>query len=97
MSTIRMGAHVEPGDPVAEAQARGAAHVQIFLGDPKGWKGAEVAYTGGAEALARDAEAAGIGLYVHAPYVLNVASTNNRIRIPSRKRLQVQIDAAAQI
>ena len=44
-----------------------------------------------------DAEAAGIDLYVHAPYIVNVATTNNRIRIPSRKLLQQHVDAAASI
>ena len=34
---------------------------------------------------------------MHAPYVLNVATTNNRIRIPSRKLLQQHLDAAAEI
>ena len=48
-------------------------------------------------ALKADAEAAGIDLYVHAPYPLNVASTNNRIRIPSRKLLQQYLNAAAEI
>ena len=45
--------------------------------------------------LRADAEAAGVDLYVHAPYVINVATTNNRIRIPSRKLLQQHVDAAA--
>ena len=36
-------------------------------------------------------------LYVHAPYIVNVATTNNRIRIPSRKLLQQHMDAAASI
>ncbi|MGZ5404869.1 MAG: deoxyribonuclease IV, partial [Nocardioides sp.] len=35
--------------------------------------------------------------YVHAPYIVNVATTNNRIRIPSRKLLQKHVDAAASI
>ena len=48
-------------------------------------------------ACAQDAEAAGIDLYVHAPYIVNVATTNNRIRIPSRKLLQQHMDAAAEI
>ncbi len=52
---------------------------------------------GGAEALRDDAAAAGIDLYVHAPYIVNVATTNNRIRIPSRKLLQQHVDAAAAI
>jgi deoxyribonuclease-4 len=71
--------------------------VQFFLGDPQGWKGPEVRYAGGAAGLRADARAAGIDLYVHAPYVLNVATTNNRIRIPSRKMLQQHVDAAAEI
>ncbi|MCM3659952.1 deoxyribonuclease IV [Georgenia satyanarayanai] len=92
-----VGAHVDQTDPIAEAQARGADAVQFFLGDPQGWKGPEVRYAGGAQALRAAATDAGIALYVHAPYVLNVATTNNRIRIPSRKLLQKQVDAAAEI
>jgi deoxyribonuclease-4 len=94
---LRIGAHVEQSDPVAEAQARSAPHVQFFLGDPQGYKGPEFRYAGGAEGLKADAEAAGIDLYVHAPYIVNVATTNNRIRIPSRKLLQQHVDAAASI
>ncbi len=92
-----MGGHVDQTDPIAEAQARGGGLSQFFLGDPQGWKGPKIEYAGGAEGLKADAEAAGVKLYVHAPYVLNVASTNNRIRIPSRKLLQQTVTAAAQI
>lgn len=95
--SIALGAHVAQEDPIAEAQARDAAHVQFFLGDPQGYDGPEFAYDGGPEKLRADAEAAGIGLYVHAPYLINVATTNNRIRIPSRKLLQQHVDAAASI
>jgi deoxyribonuclease-4 len=97
MSERRIGAHVDQTDPLAEATARGAALVQFFLGDPQGYKGPEVRYAGGAAGLRADAEAAGIDLYVHAPYIVNVATTNNRIRIPSRKLLQQHVDAAAEI
>jgi len=92
-----IGAHVDQTDPIAEAQARNAPHVQFFLGDPQGYKGPEIRYAGGADGLRADAEAAGVGLYVHAPYIVNVATTNNRIRIPSRKLLQQHVDAAAAI
>jgi deoxyribonuclease-4 len=92
-----IGAHVDQTDPVAEAKARGADLVQFFLGDPQGYKGPEIRYAGGADALRDDAAAAGIDLYVHAPYIVNVATTNNRIRIPSRKLLQQHVDAAAAI
>lgn len=95
--TIELGAHVDQSDPIGEGQARGASIVQHFLGDPQGWKGPRVDYPGGAAALKQAAEEAGIGLYVHAPYVINVASLNNRIRIPSRKLLQQQVTMAAEI
>jgi deoxyribonuclease IV len=94
---LRIGAHVDPADPLAEAAARSADLVQFFIGDPQGWKAPRLAYAAGAQALGAAATAAGIDLYVHAPYVVNVATTNNRIRIPSRKLLQQQIDAAAEI
>ena len=97
MSTLSIGAHVEQTDPVAEAQARDTTLVQFFLGDPQGYKGPEVRYQGGAAALRAAAEKAGVHLYVHAPYIVNVATTNNRIRIPSRKLLQQHMDAAAEI
>ncbi|MEO5851246.1 MAG: deoxyribonuclease IV [Nocardioides sp.] len=95
--TISIGAHVDQTDPIAEARARNAPLVQFFLGDPQGYQGPEIRYAGGAAGLRADAEAAGIDLYVHAPYILNVATTNNRIRIPSRKLLQQHVDAAAEI
>src|SRR3954465_9054805 len=94
---IAIGAHVAQDDPIAEAKARGTTLVQFFLGDPQGYKGPEVRYAGGADGLRADAEAARIDLYVHAPYIVNVATTNNRIRIPSRKLLQQHVDAAAAI
>ena len=97
MSIQAFGGHGDQVDPVGEAAARDATIAQFFLGDPQGWKGPEVAYAGGAAALRSAAEAAGIGLYVHAPYVLNVATSNNRIRIPSRKFLQQHVDVAAEI
>ena len=94
---MQIGAHVDQTDPIAEAKARNAPHVQFFLGDPQSYGGPEWAYAGGPEALRADAEAAGVDLYVHAPYLINVATTNNRIRIPSRKLLQQFIDAGASV
>lgn len=95
--TIELGAHVDHSDPIAEARATGAQIVQLSLGEPQSWKGPQIAYPGGAAALREAAEAAGVGLYVHAPFVINVASTNNRIRIPSRKLLQAHVSATAEI
>jgi len=97
MTTLHVGGHGDQVDPIAEAAVRGATLAQFFLGDPQAWKGPEIRYAGGAAALKAAAEDAGITLYVHAPYVLNVATTNNRIRIPSRKFLQQYLDAAAEV
>ena len=97
MGELAIGAHVDQVDPIAEARARGATVAQFFLGDPQSYKGPVVAYAGGAAALRPDAAAAGIELYVHAPYPINVATTNNRIRIPGRKLLQQHVLAAAEI
>ncbi|GAA1878852.1 deoxyribonuclease IV [Lapillicoccus jejuensis] len=97
MATLHVGGHVEQDDPVAEAQARGATLSQFFLGDPQSYKGPVIRYEAGAAALKAAAEAAGIDLYVHAPYPINVASLNNRIRIPGRKLLQQHLLAAAEI
>ncbi|MGZ5404536.1 MAG: TIM barrel protein, partial [Nocardioides sp.] len=94
---MQIGAHVDQTDPIAEASARQAPLVQFFLGDPQSYQGPEVRYAGGPDALRDDAAEAGVDLYVHAPYIVNVATTNNRIRIPSRKLLQQHVDAAASI
>ena len=92
-----IGAHVDQTDPLAEAATARAPLVQFFLGDPQSYQGPEIRYAGGADGLRDDAVAAGVDLYVHAPYIVNVATTNNRIRIPSRKLLQQHVDAAASI
>lgn len=90
-----IGAHVDQSDPVGQARELGVKLVQIHIGDPQSWKKPQVAHPGGAEALAAEARDAGVAIYVHAPYVINVASVNNRIRIPSRKLLQQTVDEAA--
>ena len=97
MSSLQFGAHVDQIDPIAEAASRGADIVQFFLGEPQSWKKPATSYAGGAEALRAAAEEAGIGLYIHAPYIINVASPNNRIRIPSRKLLQQTVTEAAAV
>lgn len=88
---VRIGAHVDRDDPVTDAVDRGADLAQFFLGDPQGWKKPEVP-----DSLTRPAES-DVERYVHAPYIINVASPNNRIRIPSRKILEQQAAAAASI
>ena len=62
--------------------AAGADAVQFFLADPQGWK-APVEHPHAAEIRASD-----LTIYIHAPYIVNVATMNNKIRIPSRKILE---------
>jgi deoxyribonuclease IV len=88
---VLIGSHVHGDDPLAVAAAEDADVVQIFLGDPQSWK--KPAPREDAEQLKTSA----IPVYVHAPYPINLASANNRIRIPSRKILQQTCDAAAEI
>lgn len=83
-----VGAHVASGSPLAEAAERGADVVQLFLSNPQSWK--KPAPRDDAAAL----RASAVGIYVHAPYLVNVVSGNNRVRIPSRKILQESADAA---
>jgi deoxyribonuclease IV len=92
----RIGAHFHVDNPLNEAVARGADAAQFFLGDPQGWKGPVI--PGGDPAAIKEAfAAADVDIYIHAPYVINVATTNNRIRIPSRKLLDQQLKAAAAV
>ena len=94
---LLIGSHVDKEDPIAEAAARDAAAVQMFLGDPQKWSAPSVAYPGGAAALKAAAGEADVAIYVHAPYIINLASTNNRIRIPSRSLLQKTVTLAAEV
>jgi len=86
-----IGAHVKTDDPLTVAAQVGADLVQIFLGDPQSWK--KPAPRPDAAELA----ASSLPVYVHAPYLVNVASPNNKIRIPSRKILQQHCDGAAEV
>jgi deoxyribonuclease-4 len=88
---VLIGSHVSPQDPLAAADAEGADAVQIFLGNPQSWKKPKPRDDA---ARLRESD---LPIYVHAPYLINVASANNRVRIPSRKILQDTCDAAADI
>ena len=88
---MRIGAHVRDDDPLGAAADRGADVVQFFLADPQGWKAPKPhPQTDGL--LASDLE-----VFIHAPYLANVASLNNRIRIPSRKMVLQHAEAAAKV
>ncbi|MDR1355227.1 MAG: deoxyribonuclease IV [Propionibacteriaceae bacterium] len=94
---LLIGSHVAAADPINEAQTRDADIVQFFLGSPRRWSAPTVSYPGGAAALLADTQAANIGVYIHAAYLINVATSNNRVRIPSRTLLQATCTLASQI
>ncbi|MEN8039929.1 MAG: deoxyribonuclease IV [Actinomycetota bacterium] len=86
-----IGAHVSPQDPLNEAELRDADAVQIFMSNPQQWK-APIPRTD-----TEELKASPIEFYVHAPYLLNLASPNNKVRIPSRKALAQAVEAATTI
>src|ERR1700759_1102677 len=92
---VRIGVHIDQPGPLEQETARGADAVQFFLGDPQGWKAPVI--PGDPDEIRAAFAAAGVDAYIHASYVVNVATTNNRIRIPSRKILTQQLEAAASI
>lgn len=87
----RIGCHVPTAAPLEEAAARGADAVQVFLSSPRSWKAPPE--RDDAAAL----RAAPIPVYVHAPYIINVATTDPRVRHPSRKNLEQTVRAAEAI
>ncbi len=94
-----IGVHVGPGltaenelddgGPLARAAEMDADGVQIFLTDPQSYKAPKP------RPDADDLRGSDVLVVVHAPYMLNVASTNNRIRIPGRKLLDQHAQASA--
>jgi deoxyribonuclease IV len=88
---MRIGAHLDSTDPLAAGAARSADVVQFFLTDPQGWASPEP------RADAADLRSSEIDVYIHAPYRINVATLNNRIRIPSRKLLMAHAKGAAEV
>jgi deoxyribonuclease IV len=88
---MRIGAHVPVGDPLAEARKRGADVVQVFLSPPRSWK--KPADREDADEL----KASDVPIYVHAPYIINLATTNNRVRHPSRQNIEQTVRGAEAI
>jgi len=82
---------IAEGGPLARAAEMDADGIQIFLTDPQSY-GAPKPRPDADDLLAGD-----VTVIVHAPYMLNVASTNNRIRVPGRKLLAQHAQAAAAV
>ncbi|MGH3492074.1 MAG: deoxyribonuclease IV, partial [Sciscionella sp.] len=62
-----------------------------FLSDPQSWDKPAV------PSFAAELAASEVQVFIHSPYLINVASTNNRIRIPSRKAVIAQAEVAAAV
>jgi deoxyribonuclease-4 len=88
---MRIGAHLESSDPLGAALDRGAEVVQFFLTAPQGWE------TPQPRADAAHLRESDVDVYIHAPYRINVATLNNRIRIPSRKLLLEHAAGAVEV
>jgi deoxyribonuclease IV len=84
-----IGAHVRENEPLGAAVETGSGCIQLFCGDPQSWK----PWTPRPDSAAL--KASGIPVFVHAPYIVNLASADNKIRIPSRKSLQAACDCAS--
>jgi deoxyribonuclease-4 len=91
MSAPPVGAHVAGNDPLAEAAEVGADCIQLFLSDPQGWEKPPERED------AAELRDSGVGIYVHAPYLINVCSPKPNVRYGSRKILSQTCAAAAAV
>ena len=88
---MRLGAHVSTATPLADAAALDLEVVQLSLTDMQSWRRPPVRDD------ADELRTSPIPVYVHAPFVMNPASPNPRVRHPSRKTIQQTCDGAAAI
>lgn len=78
-------------DPLAAAEARGADCVQVFVSNPQSWAAPSP------RSDAATLRASPIPVYVHAPYLVNVASGDDAVRERSRRMLARTCEVAAAI
>jgi deoxyribonuclease-4 len=91
MGTPPVGAHIWGKEPLAEADEVGADCVQLFLSNPQGWEKPPERKDAG------ELRGSEIGIYVHAPYLINVCSPKPNVRYGSRKILTQTCEAAADV
>lgn len=91
---MRLGAHVRSDDdPIGAAEELGADLLQMFVVDPQDRKMPAPKDHPDAERI----RSSPIDVVVHSSYIINVASLNNRLRMPSRKAVEQQAKAAADL
>nr|MBA2522068.1 deoxyribonuclease IV [Solirubrobacterales bacterium] len=86
-----VGAHIWGRDPIAEAAEVDADCIQLFLSNPQGWEKPPT------RADAEELRDSAVGIYVHAPYLINVCSPKPNVRYGSRKILTQTCEAAAEV
>ncbi|MFT4126146.1 MAG: deoxyribonuclease IV [Gordonia sp. (in: high G+C Gram-positive bacteria)] len=89
---MRIGAHLrQDDDPLATAADLGIDVFQMFVTDPQKF------HKPVPNPRAQEFRDSPIDVVVHSSYRINVASRNNRIRMPSRKAVAEQATAAADL
>ncbi|WP_026303290.1 deoxyribonuclease IV [Jongsikchunia kroppenstedtii] len=89
---MRLGAHVrQDNDPLGRAMELGAEVIQLFVTDPQKWDKPQP------HPQAQQLRESDIDVVVHSSYQINVASLNNRLRMPSRQAVQLQAAAAGEL
>lgn len=97
------GAHVSTGGrglagAIPGALATGSDAVQIFGSNPRGWALPRLPGAAEAAAFRADWAAAGLGpLFLHAPYVVNPGSPNERFRARSGRLLAATVELAERL
>ena len=86
---MNIGAHIPSKNAVEEIKLRKGDTFQIFISSPQMWKSPKPR-----EDLEELQDYDG-PIYVHAPYLINVATPNNKVRHPSRKLLKDTCKVAA--
>ncbi len=92
LAGMRIGAHVRlDSDPIGFGERLGAEVIQMFVVDPQSWD-KPVPHP-----RAEQIRTSSIDVVIHSSYQINVASLNNRLRMPSRNAVAQQAKAAAEL
>ena len=86
---MNIGAHIPSKNAIEEIKMRKGDTFQIFVSSPQMWKSPKPRED---VDILQDYDGP---IYVHAPYLINVATPNNKVRHPSRKLLKDTCKVAA--
>ena len=86
---MNIGAHIPSKNAIEEIKQRKGDTFQIFISSPQMWKSPKPRED---VDILQDYDGP---IYVHSPYLINVATPNNKVRHPSRKLLKDTCKVAA--